>query len=125
MALVLLFGLFITLVGGLGVVAPDALLGIARYSATPAGLYLAAAFRIVVGVLLVRIASRSRAPGLIRGLGFFLIVVGVFTAILGVDRARAVLDWWAGLGAVGMRLLPALAFLFGITVVWAVRPRRR
>jgi hypothetical protein len=123
MPLMLFFGLFIALVGGVGVVAPDVLMGVARYAVTPLGLYLAAAFRIVVGIVLIRFAARTRFPTVLRVLGFFVIAAGIVTAFLGVDRTHAILNWWAGLGPIGMRLLPAIALVVGVIIVVAARPR--
>lgn len=125
MALVLVIGLLIAVVGGVGVVSPDVLQSISRYAVTPVGLYLAAAFRIAVGVVLVLVAAGSRAPRVLRVLGFIAIAAGLVTLFLGVDRARAIVDWWSGQGPVSMRLWPALALLFGVLIVVAALPRRR
>ena len=124
MTIVLVVGLFIIAVGGIGVVAPHSLESIARHVATPIGLYLAAAFRVAIGILLIRVAAASRWPRLLRALGVVAIVVGVITLFLGVDRARAMVDLWSGQGPVFMRFWPALAVLFGAIIVLAVVPRR-
>jgi hypothetical protein len=125
MALVLAIGFLIAAVGAVGVVAPHVLQSISRYTVTPTGLYVAAALRIVIGVALVRVAAASRAPWLLRGLGFIAIAAGIVTLFLGVDRAGAILAWWSGQGPVLIRLWPALALVFGVIMVWAVIPRRR
>jgi len=92
---------------------------------TPTGLYFEAALRIVIGVVLVRVAAASRAPRLLRGLGVIAIAKGIITLFLGVDRAAAILAWWSGQGPVVMRLWPAIALVFGLIIVWTVIPRRR
>ena len=125
MALVLVVGLLIAAVGGIGVVAPHVLQGISRYTVTPVGLYVVAALRVAIGVALVRVAAVSRAPSLLRVLGFVAIAAGIGTLFLGVDRAGAILAWWSGQGPVLIRLWPALALVFGVIMVWAVVPRRR
>jgi hypothetical protein len=125
MALVLAIGFFIAAVGAVGVVAPHLLQSASRYAMTPTGLYGAAALRIVIGVVLVRVAAASHAPRLLRSLGVIAIAAGIITLFLGVDRAGAILTWWSGQGPVFMRLWPALALVFGVIMVWAVIPRRR
>jgi hypothetical protein len=125
MAAVLVIGLFVALIGGVGVVAPQVLQGISRYTVTPLGLYLASAFRIFVGVALVRGAAASRAPGLLRVLGFIAIGAGIVTLLLGVARAREIVNWWLGQGPVLIRLWPGIALGFGVFLVWAAAPRRR
>jgi hypothetical protein len=125
MALVLAIGFLIAALGAIGVVAPHILQSISRYTVTPIGLWVAALFRIVIGVALVRAAAASRAPRLLRGLGVIAIAAGIGTLFLGVDRATAILAWWSGQGAFFIRLWPALAFVFGVIMVWAVVPRRR
>ena len=125
MVLVLAIGFLIAAVGAVGVVAPHILQSISRHALTPTGLYGAAALRVLIGVVLVRVATASRAPRLLRGLGVIAIAAGVITLFLGVDRAGAILAWWSGQGPVFMRLWPAFALVFGVIIVLAVIPRRR
>jgi hypothetical protein len=125
MALVLAIGFLIAGVGAVGVVAPHILQSISRYTATPTGLYVAAALRIVIGVALIRVAAASRAPRFLRSLGVIAIAAGIGTLFLGVDRAVAILAWWSGQGPVFIRLWPALALGFGVIMIWAVIARRR
>lgn len=124
-SLALAVGLFVAAVGIAGIVAPHALQTIARYSITPLGLYVAAAVRVVFGVILIRSAPASRAPGVLRVVGFIALVAGVITPFLGVDRAHAIFDWWSVQGPLLIRLWPALALIFGILIVYAVNPARR
>ena len=91
--LTILIGLFAMIVGLVGVVAPSALLRVAEYVTTPIGLYAVAAIRIGIGIVLIQVASTSRTPKLIRALGIFAVVAGVITALVGVDRARAMVAW--------------------------------
>jgi len=120
----LLVGLFIVAVGMLGVVAPHGLLTAVRSILTPLGLYLVAALRVAIGVVLVLVAPSSRVPKVLRILGVIIFVAGLITPFFGVDRARAMLDWWSAQGAAFMRLWAGLAVAFGAFVVYAVAPRR-
>src|SRR2546425_552653 len=108
-----------------GIAAPHGLLEVVRSMLTARGLYLVAAVRVVFGVILVLVAPSSRAPRVLRLLGFIILVAGLTTPFFGVDRARAVLDWWSARGPALMRLWAGLAVALGAFVVYAVAPRRR
>ncbi len=123
--LAIFFGLVIAIIGLVGVVAPTALLEIAPYALTPAGIYLAAAFRIVVGVVLILAAAPSRMPGTMRVLGVFIVIAGLATPLVGVDRARDMVDWWSASGPIFMRAWAAIAVVLGLFIVYAVSPPRR
>ena len=118
-----LVGLFIVAIGVCGLAAPHALLSAVQFVLTPGGLYLVAALRVVFGVVLVLAAPSSRAPRVLRLLGFIVIVAGLTTPFFGVDRARAVLDWWSAQGPAFVRLWAGLAVALGVFVVYAVARR--
>jgi hypothetical protein len=122
--LTVLIGVFIVVVGLIGVIVPSALLRAADYVTTPIGLYAAAAIRIGMGIVLMLVAPTTRAPKLIRVLGGIALAAGVITAFVGVDRARAILAWEAAQGLTLIRLSALLAFVFGSFIVFAVASRR-
>lgn len=119
------FGLVIACIGLVGVAVPTALLEISSFALTPAGFYSAAAFRIVVGVVLIVAAAPSRMPGTVRVLGVLIVIAGLATPFVGVDRLRAVVDWWSALGPIYMRAWAALAVALGLFIVYAVSPKGR
>ena len=120
----LLVGVFIVAIGMLGVTAPLGLLAAVRSILTPLGLYLVAALRVVFGAALLLAAPSSRAPRALRLLGLVMLVAGLTTPLFGIDRARAMLDWWSAWGPTFMRVWAGLAVAFGAFVVYAVAPRR-
>jgi len=82
--LALIVALLAVTIGITGVVAPETLFAMMRYAGTPAGLYAAAVGRVAVGVVLIMVAPRSRAPGLLRGLGGLIMLAGMMTPFFGV-----------------------------------------
>jgi hypothetical protein len=82
-------------VGIAAAIIPDMVIASSRHMVSLAGLYAAAAFRGGVGFVLLLAARESRAPGILRALGFGALVVGLATPLLGVERAMARLDWEA------------------------------
>ena len=96
----------------------------AAFALTYVGLYVAAAVRVVFGLVLTAAASASRLPKTLRILGVLMVVAGIITPVFGVERARAVVDWWSAQGPAFMRAWAALAVVMGLVIVFAVAPRR-
>jgi len=113
----------VAIVGAVGVIRPEALLDAARHFQTPAGLYAAAAFRIILGGALLLSARTSRVPRAIRILGAVVLVGGFVTLFIGPERARAIVDWWSSQGPFVMRAWAGFAVAFGCVLVWALLPK--
>jgi hypothetical protein len=118
-----LLSVLVAVVGAVGLIRPTSLLAVAGLFLTPAGLYAAAAFRIVLGTGLFVGASTSRAPRLLRVLGVVIVVGGLVTPLLGVERASAIIGWWAARGSLFMRIWAAVALAFGLCLAYALVPR--
>ena len=121
----LLLALFTVVVGIVGLVSPDSVTTVRRlYFATPVRLYAAGAVRLAMGLVLILVAPTSRAPRTLRALGAVVCMQGLAATLLGVDRARAILEWEAmhtallRTGAVG-------ALAIGGFVAFAVTTGRR
>jgi hypothetical protein len=119
-----LIGVFVMVVGLIGVAAPSALLRAADYATSPIGLYAAAALRVGFGIVLVMVASTTRAPKLIRALGAVAVAAGVLTVVVGVERARSILAWETAQGTTLIRLVALLPLVVGGLIVFAVSSRR-
>jgi hypothetical protein len=119
-----LIGVFVMVVGLIGVAAPSALLRAADYATSPIGLYAAAALRVGFGIVLVMVASTTRAPKLIRALGAVAVAAGVLTVVVGVERARSILAWETAQGTTLIRLVALIPLVVGGLIVFAVSSRR-
>lgn len=124
-SLALVVALFVMVVGLAGVFTPDSLLTVGRYVVTPVGLYVIAALRIAIGLVLMLVAPGSRTPRTLRALGAVVFIAGLTTPFFGVERARAILDWEATQGTALLRLGAGLAIALGGFIAFAVAPRRR
>jgi hypothetical protein len=124
-ALALLVALFIMVVGLAGLITPDSLLTVGRYMVTPGGLYVVAALRVGIGLVLMLAATNSRAPRTLRAFGIVAIVAGLATPLFGVERTRAVFEWEARQGTALIRVGAALALAIGGFIAFAVTPARR
>jgi hypothetical protein len=121
----LLVALFIALIGLIGVFAPDRLVTIHPFFVTPVGIYVAAALRIGIGLVLARVAPVSRAPKTLRIFGVLAVIAGVTTLFLGTERAQALLEWWSAQGPAFVRLWAGLPLVLGGFLVYAIAAGRR
>ena len=124
-ALGLLVALFIIAIGVIALVAPYGLLSMAPHMVTPTGLYIAAALRIAMGLVLLSAASASRMPKTLRVFGIVALIAGVATPLLGVDRAHAIANWWSNQGAGAIRAFGLLALAVGGLITYALVGERR
>jgi hypothetical protein len=115
----------IMVVGLVGIVTPDSLMAVGRHMATPAGLYVVAALRVGIGLVLIMVAPISRVPRTLRWVGAFVLVAGVATPFFGLERTQATLDWIATQGTVLIRLGASLALAIGACIAFAVATGRR
>ncbi len=118
--LALILSLLIVALGTLGLVSPQRVAALARRFLTPGGLYLAAAIRILFGLVFVFAAPIAGAPELVRVIGVISIVAGVMTPLLRVEQHRKVLDWWVARGPLFMRVWSAVALVLGCVLAYAV-----
>jgi len=120
----LFIGLAIAAQGVFGIAAPDVFLSALRYIQTPPVIYLAAAIRVVFGVVLFRAAPASRAPRVLRVLGFLIVIGGLLTPFFGVRIGHAILDWWSAGGPPLIRAWAGFSLALGVFIVYAVAPNR-
>jgi len=121
----LLVAVFTIVVGIVGIVSPDSVTMVRRqYFATPVGLYVAVALRIAMGLVVILVASTSRAPKTLRTLGAVMCMQALAAMFFGPDRARAVLEWETLQGTALLRVGAAVALAAGGFMAFAVIGRR-
>ena len=121
-AIVLVMGLFIAALGGLGMAAPERLLGVLQRARNPSGLYAIAGLRLILGVALLWVASASKAPDVMRVFGVIALIAGIATPLVGLERFGKLVDWWQGLGNTVIRIWAVAPIALGLYLVWAVAP---
>jgi hypothetical protein len=123
-AVAVLVGALLAALGAAGFANPRGLLEtVQSFFQTPTALWVVAVVRIAVGIVLVASAQRSRAPRTLRILGAVILVAGLITPFFGVERARAIMDWYLAHGPGLMRAVFALLFGLGLFVIYAARAR--
>lgn len=114
------FALFILVVGGLGLASPEALMSFVRRWQTPAGIWVAAGFRIAFGAAVWLAAPLSRAPVVLQLLAGVSVMSGIALPVLGLSRFAAIVSWWERRPAAFKRLWPGVACVFGGFLLWSV-----
>ena len=110
--------------GLVGMLSPDRLVMIGQYVVTPLGLYVIAAVRVAVGIVLILAAPVSRVPRTLRAIGAVVFVAGLATPLFGVERTRAILDWESTQPTVLIRLVAGFVVVAAGFVAFAVtKPR--
>jgi len=117
-------GLLVLVQGLVGLLRPDGFVALVATLQVPPLIYLAAVVRVVIGVVLLLAASRSRSPMLMRGLGGLIVVGGALTPFLGVQFAQVVLRWWSEGGDGMVRAWATFALALGAIIVYANCSRR-
>ncbi len=118
-------GFVIAAIGVLGMAAPSVLLEFGRSLQSAGALYVVATLRVALGAILIWAAPDSRTPRTLRIIGVLIIVAGVVTPFFGVERSRAVLDWWSTQGSFFTRAWLTMAVIFGLFIAYAAVPRGR
>src|SRR5262249_57012792 len=118
-------GLFILSVGAIGILVPAFLVWIGRLFVAPAAWYALAIVRVALGVLLLLVAKSSRVPRTLRVVALIPLLAGLAIPLIGVERARDMVDRWSlqGLGSVRLSAVPLLAL--GGFIADACSPLRR
>ena len=116
----LIVAALVSLIGLTGIAAPNWLMTISPYSLTPLGIFLAAALRIVIGLVLVAVAPKSRAPAFLRIVGIIALIAGVITLFLRIEQAQAVVAWSQAHGLSFIRLWATIPFALGAFIFYAI-----
>lgn len=118
--LIILFGVLILLAGLVIVVSPETIFGYLRRNMHRPALRVAAVvMRLVIGVLLISQAGRSRYPLVIEILGWLSIAAALLLAVMGRRNFNTLMAWaFTFVGRFG-RASGAVAAAFGGFLVHA------
>jgi len=109
-ALMILFGLT-------GVLWPEVLLDLAKYSFTSTGIYVLAIVRMLLGVFLLLAAKATRTPKTVRVIAIFIFVAGVATALMGPERAQLLGNWMLERGPDFLRIAACVPLAVGFLIL--------
>ena len=112
--IILLIAILLILLGLTGVFWPSGLMDLAKWTFAPKGLYVAAAIRMTVGVLLIIAAGAAATPKTVRLIGVILFAAGIATAFLSAESAQRLSDWWLNYGEDRLRITACLPLTVGL-----------
>jgi len=117
----LLVALFTIVVGIVGILSPDGGTTLRRlYFATPGRFYTAGAVRAAMGLVLILTALSSRWPWTLRVLGAVMCLQALSATLLGIERARAIMEWEGMQGNALLRAGAVVALAAGAFVAFTV-----
>ena len=120
----LLVALLTIVVGVVGIVSPDSGMTLRRlYFETPGRFYTAGAVRVAMGLVLILAALRSRWPWTLRVFGAAMCLQALVATVLGIERARAIMEWEGMQGNALLRAGAVVALATGAFVAFAVAKR--
>jgi hypothetical protein len=118
-AIALVIAALMILLGLTGVLWPEGVMGLAKYSFTATGLYVIAVARILLGALLLLVARATRTPKTVRVIGLLILVAGIATALMGVERAKLLGDWLLNRGPDFLRMAACIPLAAGFFIAGA------
>ena len=121
----LLFALLMICVGLSALIAPYRFLSATEYTVTANGLYVVAALRVGVGLVLLAASSASRMPKTLRVFGIIALIAGMTTLLVGGERARAIFNWSSVHGPGVIRAWGVIALAAGCLIAYALTGTRR
>ena len=118
---IILFGLLISAMAAALLAIPARLTAfMLRHSGDPWFHILAAAIRIVLGIVLILHAAETRFPTALTVLGWIALLAGVAIALIPPSRFRQLVAWLFDRLGRYVRIAAAAALAFGVFLVYAV-----
>lgn len=115
-AIALFTAALMVLFGMTGVLWPEGMMELATYSFSKTGIYVIAAARIILGLLLFVAAPATRTPRTIRVIGGVILIAGIASASISLERAALMKDWFLARGPDTLRIAACLPLAVGIFV---------
>ncbi len=114
--------LFFAAAGIAGLVAPDWVVSLRWIAASQGGLLGIAVLRSTIGIVLIMVAPRSRAPKTLQTFGALALLAGMATPLFGVARSKAVIDWEIAQGPMFVRAGALLVVALSGALAFVMRP---
>jgi uncharacterized protein YjeT (DUF2065 family) len=120
----LLLAILMMALGLAAVITPDRLLPFARFTTTPNGIYVAAAIRFLIGLILILAAGSSRFPTVLRVLGALVICAAIATIAMGSSGAQQMAERLERYAPNLIRAIGVFLIAVGGFVAYAMSGRR-
>jgi len=118
-------GVLLIIQGLLGILSPDVFVSVVRLFQSLPMIYVAAALRIAIGIVLFCAVTGSRFPMFLRIFGVLILIGGSITPFVGVQFAHTILTLWSSRGPWLVRLFALASLARGLMTSYAVFPKRQ
>lgn len=118
------FGLLVLGLGLYVLVSPGALPQFADNFLSPTGVWVAAGFRLTLGIVLWMAADASRTPRVFRFLGVLFVLGGLAIPVIGLARLEAMATWGMDQPDLLLRGMGFMVTALGAFLFWATRSRK-
>lgn len=112
--------LLITALGMAFVVNPALMDPWIRFWTTGKRWYGIGILRIAVGIICLLAAFQARTSGILSMLALLFLASGVFVFVVGSEKLKIYISWWADLSALARRLLGVVTVAFGVMMIFAL-----
>lgn len=119
MILVKIIGTFITAMGIMILLNPKIAKRMMVFWRQGKNIYAGGLIRILLGVIFLYYSPQARLPQLIFVLGVLALLGGLLIFILGLEKTKAILDWWDKKPEHFLRLLSLLVIAFGALILYS------
>jgi hypothetical protein len=119
--LVLILGIIVLVLAARGMVSPGSLVSMVKNAMDQNyGMYLAVIVRLILGAALIIVAPVSRFPVAFNVLGWLTLIAAVGVIIVGRERIRGVIAWFAQLSNLMIRLWLMFGMAFAGFLIYGV-----
>lgn len=112
-------GIIYVVLGVLFFVKPQTIRSFIDFAKVGKRVYIGGVVRIIIGVLLLWATPKAAfpwAPGII---GVLVVVSGILTYVIGLQRVYAILNWWYGLDDNKLRIMAVAAAVLGVLLIYS------
>ncbi|MBI5145519.1 MAG: hypothetical protein HZA27_04990 [Candidatus Omnitrophica bacterium] len=117
--LVRIIGWVVVVAGLVFVVNPDELKKYVSFCSKGERPHLMGITRLCLGVILLAASSECRWPVIVWSFGVLSLVKSLLIFALGIDKVRAILNWWGKRPSDVIRLLGAIALALGVLLIYS------
>lgn len=82
-------------------------------------IYLAGLIRFVLAIVFLLAARECDITPVIVFFGILFLISGLLTFIIGLERAKSIIDWWQKQPIFVLRLLALITFVIGVAIIYS------
>ncbi len=117
--LVKLIGIFMACMGVAIMLNPSVMKKMISFWRKGKKLYAGGLLRVLFGVIFLVSSSQAMFPWVIYILGILMLLGAALIFILGLEKAKAILDWWDRKPHSVLRLMAILILAIGVLVIYS------